>query len=115
VVEYQWKKSGKYKNIKDIVKLDANLIEKSWKNNGQIARMSSLKSAIELLANTHFEPEKKKKLAISWARDFEKYITEPEDKSYTELDREQESKEDFLNTEENNGNPIIQESEKARK
>ena len=73
MVEYNWKKSGKYQNITELRKIrseDPYLIQKDE----QIVRMSCLKSASELLSGMDMEPEKKADMAIGIARKFQKYV-----------------------------------------
>ena len=73
MVEYNWKKSGKYQNITELRKIrseDPYLIQKDE----QIVRMSCLKSASELLSGMDMEPEKKADMAIGIARKFHKYV-----------------------------------------
>jgi len=72
-VEYEWKQSGRYKNITEIEPANMDYQNRERRNE-QIARMSCLKSASEILANAHMEPMEKANLALDIARMFEAYI-----------------------------------------
>jgi len=73
-VEYECKQSGRYRNITQIESTGLDYQDESRKRNEQIARMSCLKSASEILANAHMEPVEKAHLALDIARMFEAYI-----------------------------------------
>jgi hypothetical protein len=80
-IDYEIKQSGKFRNLTDVTPVESG-------NNGelppyqpnhkdrQIARMSCLKSASEILAPVQLEPETKKKKVIETARFFERYVFE---------------------------------------
>ena len=76
-VEYEWKKSGDYKKITDLRKIDANPgLEgpKPDRKSTEIMRMSCLRSASEVLHGLDIEPVEKTKQALDIARQFEKYV-----------------------------------------
>ncbi len=78
-IDYEFKQSGNFRNLTDIKPVESG-------NNGelppyqpnhkdrQIARMSCLKSASEILAPVQLEPEAKKQKVIDTARFFERYV-----------------------------------------
>jgi hypothetical protein len=74
-IDFEWKKSGKFKNITKI-----NLNEEGYdfmeRRQAGIIRMSCLKSASELISDSEIEPEKRADLAITFARKFEDYVRE---------------------------------------
>ena len=74
-VEYKWRQSGRYKNITEIEPTNTHSYPgNNDDRNGQIARMSCLKSASELLANAHMDPLDKATLALDIAKKYEAYI-----------------------------------------
>jgi len=78
VIDFEWKKSGRFKNIMKI-KYDndgGNYPEKKLKS---IIRMSCLKSASELLADSDIEAKKRADIAIDFAKKFENYIKEEQE------------------------------------
>ena len=79
LVEYEWKKSGKFRNITDLdrVKPDEGSPPVTEKDE-QIVRMSCLKSASALFSGADLDPKKKVRLTLAAARRFQKYIS-PDD------------------------------------
>jgi len=75
VVAYQWKQSGDYRHITEIEVQERAVSQANAEKDGQIVRMSCLKSASTILANLEIDPEEKIDLTINTARKFEKYIT----------------------------------------
>lgn len=79
-VDYDFRQSGKFKNMTDIEPVDGNGNGlPQYQPNGkarQIARMSCLKSASEILAPVQLDPDAKKDLTIETARFFERYVFE---------------------------------------
>jgi hypothetical protein len=74
VIDFEWKKSGKFKNITKInLDEDDGFMER---RQASIIRMSCLKSASELIADSEIEPGKRADLAIEFARKFEDYVSE---------------------------------------
>jgi len=75
VIDFEWKKSGRFKNITEIKynNEDNNYPEKKLKS---IIRMSCLKSASELISDSDVETGKRADMAIDFARKFEDYIKE---------------------------------------
>ena len=73
VIDFEWKKSGKYKNI---TKINMNNDNDDFMERKQesIIRMSCLKSASELIAGSDLEPGKRVDMALDFARKFEKYV-----------------------------------------
>ncbi len=73
IIDFEWKKSGKYRNITKINMddEDGNFMERKHES---IIRMSCLKSASELISDSDVEPNKRADLAIDFARKFEKYV-----------------------------------------
>lgn len=73
IIDFEWKKSGKYKNITKINMNndDNDFMERKQEN---IIRMSCLKSASELIAGSDLEPVKRADMALDFAGKFEKYI-----------------------------------------
>ena len=73
VIDFEWKKSGKYMNITKINMNDDNgdFMERKQES---IIRMSCLKSASELIASSDLEPGKRADVALSFARKFENYV-----------------------------------------
>ena len=90
-IEYDFRKSGNYRHITDMKLSGGNGPESSYRNpprqsnnNGgnsgpsskdrQIARMSCLKSASEILAPVQLDPTAKRDQVIDTARFFERYV-----------------------------------------
>ena len=73
VIDFEWKKSGKYRNITKINMNDDNgdFMERKQES---IIRMSCLKSASELIAGSDLEPGKRADMALGFARKFERYV-----------------------------------------
>ena len=77
IVEYDWEKAGKFKNITVIDPVDNSKgFNGSNSKNEQIVRMSCLKSASTIFSGLDAKPKKKAQLTIAAARCFEKYINE---------------------------------------
>ena len=77
VVEYDWKQSGRYKNLTSIEPDDVfSASAKAHKRERDIVRMSCLKSASGLLSSADIDLEKKGDLTLELAKRFENYITE---------------------------------------
>ncbi len=81
-IDYDFRQSGNFKNMTDIQPANGNGNElPQYRPNGkdrQIARMSCLKSASEILAPVQLDPDAKKNLTIETARFFERYVFEGE-------------------------------------
>ena len=75
MVDFDWKKSGKFRNITRIAPIDEDNFY-SDRRQRSIIRMSCLRSASELLSDSGIELDKKPDLTIEVARKFEKYIME---------------------------------------
>ena len=79
-VDYDFRQSGNFKNMTDIEPVGGNGNGlPQYQPNGkarQIARMSCLKSASEILAPVQLDPDAKKDLTIETARFFERYVFE---------------------------------------
>ena len=79
-IDYDFRQSGNFKNMTDIEPVNGNGSgSRSYLPNTkdrQIARMSCLKSASEILAPVQLDPDKKKDLTIDTARFFERYVFE---------------------------------------
>lgn len=88
-IEFDFKESGKYKHITDMTLSGSghrsnNHNQNSTHNNNytpnhkerQIARMSCLKSASEILAPVQMDPDAKKDIVIDTAKFFERYVFE---------------------------------------
>ena len=75
VIDFEWKKSGRFKNITEIKynNEDNNYPEKKLKS---IIRMSCLKSASELISDSDVKTGKRADMAVEFARKFEDYIKE---------------------------------------
>lgn len=73
IIDFEWKKSGKYKNI---TKINMNNDDNDFMERKQesIIRMSCLKSASELIAGSDLEPVKRADMALDFAGKFEKYV-----------------------------------------
>ena len=79
-IDYDFRQSGNFKNMTDIEPVDGNGNGMpQYTPNGkdrQIARMSCLKSASEILAPVHMDTDAKRDLVIDTARYFERYAAE---------------------------------------
>jgi len=78
VVDYQIRKSGNFKQIKELVVLEHEpesqlVVENEYKNR-QIARMACLKYATTMLTGTEMSPEEMGQTALNMAKEFEKYV-----------------------------------------
>lgn len=75
IVQYDWKKSGKFRNITDIdrVKPDPDTPPVNEKDD-QIVRMSCLKSASSLFSGSDLDAKKKVRYTMAAAERFERYI-----------------------------------------
>jgi len=74
-VDYEWKKSGRFKKITDIKILEPQTCRDRCI---KIIRMSCLKSASEILYGLEGDPYKKADLAVEIAKRFEKYVLDGE-------------------------------------
>jgi hypothetical protein len=80
VVEYEWKQSGKYKNITSLEADSAfSATARANKRDRDMVRMSCLKSAASLLAGSELEPDQRGDLTLQLAKQFEEYISSPGD------------------------------------
>lgn len=79
-IDYDFRQSGNFRNMTDIEPADKNgngfQQYQPNKKDRQIARMSCLKSASEILAPVQLDPDAKKDLTIDTARFFERYVFE---------------------------------------
>jgi hypothetical protein len=76
-VAYDWKKSGDFRKITDLRKIDSDpATYRPDRKAMEIIRMSCLRSASEILHGFYIEPEEKARKALDIARDFEKYVTD---------------------------------------
>jgi hypothetical protein len=77
-IDYDIKQSGNFRHLIDIEQVDNHELPPYQPNNKekQIARMSCLKSASEILAPVQLDPGAKKEMVIDTARYFERYIFE---------------------------------------
>ena len=83
-MQSHFRQSGNFKNMTDVEPVNgngdanSNGLPKYQPNNKdrQIARMSCLKSASEILAPVQLDPGAKKNLTIETARFFERYVFE---------------------------------------
>ena len=78
VVEYDWKKSGDFRKITELSKIDSEPGQEPYRPDRkamEIIRMSCLRSASEILHGFYIEPDEKAMKALDIARDFEKYVT----------------------------------------
>ena len=75
VIDFEWKKSGKYKNIIKIATMNEDNLYSERKLKS-IIRMSCLKSASELISDSEIEADERAERAIEFARKFEDYIRE---------------------------------------
>jgi hypothetical protein len=72
VIDFEWKKSGKYKNI---TKINTNDFDDFMERKQEsIIRMSCLKSASELIAGSDLEAGKRANMALDVAKKFENYV-----------------------------------------
>ena len=75
IIEYEWKQSGKYKNLTSVEpdpKYSGSA--RAERRDQDMVRMSCLKSAASLLAGLELEPDKKGDFTLELAKQFEKYI-----------------------------------------
>ena len=81
-VDYEWKKSGDFKKITGLRKIGQEPEHHPYQRDRrslEIVRMSCVRSASEILHGLFIDPEEKTNKAIEIARQFEKYVTGPED------------------------------------
>ena len=77
VVEYDWKKAGKFRNIRNLERVEFQpQLSAIPDKDRQILRMSCVKSASTIFSDLQAEPQQKVDLTLSAARQFERYITE---------------------------------------
>lgn len=79
VITYKFKRSGRYNNLTEISSTEKPLGGgmagyDEGDQVGQIARMSAIKSATQLLSNYDGDPLQKMTKTLELAREFEKYI-----------------------------------------
>ena len=75
MIEYEWKQSGKYKNLTNVKAVPGYISSRSSEERDMdMIRMSCLKSAASLLAPSDLPPEKKGGLTLELAKQFERYI-----------------------------------------
>lgn len=79
-IDYDIRQSGNFKHLTDIEQVDNHELPPYQPNNKekQIARMSCLKSASEILAPVQLDPDNKREMVIETARYFERYVFEGE-------------------------------------
>ena len=84
-IEFEWQKSGNFKKITELKKIDMNPnLETGYKPNNksrEIVRMSCIRSASEILQGCYIEPHAKVNIAMDIAKEFEKYITGVEEEN----------------------------------
>ena len=76
-VEYDWSKSGEFKKITSIQKVEMDPDLDSYKpdrKSMEIIRMSCLRSASEILQGLYIDPVEKTRKALDIAREFENYV-----------------------------------------
>ena len=77
-VEYDWQKSGNFKKLTDLKKIDpepeADSAYRPNRKSMEIVRMSCLKSASRILDGLYMDPIEKTHKAIGISRVFEKYV-----------------------------------------
>jgi len=69
-VDFSYTTSGRYKKITRMARAE----ELQEKRSREIVRMSCIRSAAELVANSEDSPEKKAELVLKLARQFEQHI-----------------------------------------
>ena len=77
-VEYDWKKSGNFKKITGLQKIDESQMSEAYQSDRksrEIIRISCLRSASELLYGLYFDPDEKAEKALDIARRFERYVS----------------------------------------
>jgi len=82
-IEYQFRQSGNFRHLTDIKPVEARSStphqSRPYRANNkdrQIARLSCLKSASEILAPLHVDVDSKRDMVIDTARFFERYVFE---------------------------------------
>ena len=84
-VQYDWQKSGNFKKITDLKKIDMNpdldSIYKPDRTSMEIIRMSCIRSASEILHGLYIDPVEKTSKALDIAKEFEKYVLDHGDGS----------------------------------
>ncbi len=77
-IDYDVRQSGNFRHLTDIEQVDNHELPPYQPNNKekQIARMSCLKSASEILAPVQLDPDSKREMVIDTARYFERYVFE---------------------------------------
>jgi len=78
IVEYDWKKAGKFRNITSIELAEADSNDSNGSNgkDERIVKMSCLKSAGMVLGPMDIEPRKNVLATVSVAKYFERYIND---------------------------------------
>ena len=80
IVEYDWKKSGKFRNITSIEPVNLNSQHSCpSEKDQQIVRMSCIKSASAMFSDLDVEPKQKMLYTLGAARRFERYINDGAD------------------------------------
>ena len=82
-VEYDWKKSGNFKKITDLKKIELEPDLNSYnpdRKSREIIRMSCVRSASQILQDLSIDPMDKSSKALDIAREFEKYVTDRDEK-----------------------------------
>ena len=75
VVEYEWKQSGKYKNLTAIeLEPSYSASARANRKDRDMVRMSCLKSATTLFSSAEIEPGERGSITLELAKKFEKYI-----------------------------------------
>lgn len=82
-VNVNYKKAGKYKNITELKKVGNGHDEELYRmdKENRIVRMSSLKSASEIVSGLKLGLPEKVEATLATAKDFERYITGEQAKS----------------------------------
>lgn len=87
-VEFDWQKSGNFKKITDLKKIDmAPDLDSPYKPNRksmEIIRMSCVRSASNILQGIYIDPVEKTSKALDIAREFENYVLDNEDEGKDE-------------------------------
>jgi hypothetical protein len=75
LIEFLWKKSGRFRNITKIEKLpEKQALALQEEKSKQIIRMSCIRSAAEILARVEIDPEEKVNKVIKIAKQFEDHV-----------------------------------------
>lgn len=75
LIDFTFQEKGRFKNIVSLENLKPKeTLETKEAKTKQIARMSCLRSASEILAHHEIDPKKKVDLALKFAKKFEDYV-----------------------------------------